>query len=101
MRGKENIDPTLRALGGRALYQWLQVLVINVGAFGAAYQLLDNIFIGESLTIVQLAEICWLPIEFTFSILISRGPWNWQLWPPYHVCAYVLFITCKNIVVWR
>ncbi|KAL8602219.1 hypothetical protein ACOMHN_022732 [Nucella lapillus] len=47
MRLRENIDPTLRALGGRARYQLLQVVVINLGCFGAAYQLLDNIFVGR------------------------------------------------------
>ncbi|XP_070194960.1 organic cation transporter protein-like [Littorina saxatilis] len=47
---QKGIDPALRALDGRGRYQWLQVLIINVGAFGAAFQLLDNIFIGRAVT---------------------------------------------------
>ena len=43
-----SIDPTLRALKSVGRYQLLQVLVINLGYFGAAYQLLGNIFIGKS-----------------------------------------------------
>ncbi|KAL8602215.1 hypothetical protein ACOMHN_022728 [Nucella lapillus] len=42
-----NVDRTLRALGGRGRYQLLQVLIINLGAWGAAFQLFDNIFIGR------------------------------------------------------
>ena len=45
-----NIDPTLRTLKSVGRYQLLQVLVINLGYFGAAYQLLGNIFIGKSLS---------------------------------------------------
>ena len=45
-----NIDPTLRALKSVGRYQLLQVLVISLGYFGAAYQLLGNIFIGKSLS---------------------------------------------------
>ncbi|XP_070174696.1 organic anion transporter 3-like [Littorina saxatilis] len=52
-----NIDPTLRAMGGRARYQLLQVIVINIGSFGAAYQLLDNIFIGRDV----LGQRCAAP----------------------------------------
>ncbi|KAK7100198.1 organic cation transporter protein-like [Littorina saxatilis] len=47
---QKSIDPALRALDGRGRYQWLQVLILNVGAFGAAFQLLDNIFIGRAVT---------------------------------------------------
>nr|KAG5711516.1 hypothetical protein BaRGS_025943 [Batillaria attramentaria] len=43
-----NIDPTLRALGSRAKYQMLQLTVISLGAIGAGYQLLDNVFIGRA-----------------------------------------------------
>ena len=42
-----NLEPSLRALGGVARYQLLQLLVINLGVWGAAFQLLDNIFIGR------------------------------------------------------
>ncbi|XP_070174694.1 organic anion transporter 3-like [Littorina saxatilis] len=45
-----NMDACLRALGGWNRYQLLQVLVINVGVWGAAFQLLDNIFIGRRVT---------------------------------------------------
>ena len=45
-----NIDPTLRTLKSVGRYQLLQVLVISLGYFGAAYQLLGNIFIGKSLS---------------------------------------------------
>lgn len=41
------MDASLKALGGVSRYQLLQVLVINVGVWGAVFQLLDNIFIGE------------------------------------------------------
>ena len=54
MSGTGNIDPVLRVLGKRARYQMLQLIVINVGSFGAAYQLLDNIFIGEGLLLALL-----------------------------------------------
>ena len=49
MSEKGNIDPTLRVLGGQARYQLMQLIVVSVGSFGASYQLLDNIFIGEGL----------------------------------------------------
>ncbi|XP_076453582.1 organic cation transporter-like protein isoform X2 [Babylonia areolata] len=49
------LDPTLRVLGGRSRYQLLQLLVINVGVWGAAFQLLDNIFIGRKVTWQQCA----------------------------------------------
>ena len=48
MGQKGNIDPTLRALGSRGKYQLLQTFVIGLGSFGAAFQLLDNIFIGKN-----------------------------------------------------
>ena len=48
MGGGSNIDPTLRALKSLGRYQILQVFAITIGSFGAAYQLLGNIFIGKS-----------------------------------------------------
>ncbi|KAK7503597.1 hypothetical protein BaRGS_00005136 [Batillaria attramentaria] len=50
-----NIDPTLRALGSKAKYQMLQLTVISLGAFGAGYQLLDNVFIGRTVSGEQCA----------------------------------------------
>ena len=47
MGGTWKMDASLKALGGVSRYQLLQVLVINVGVWGAVFQLLDNIFIGE------------------------------------------------------
>ncbi|XP_076465110.1 solute carrier family 22 member 6-B-like [Babylonia areolata] len=63
MKENGNIDPTLRALGGRARYQMLQIIVINVGCFGAAYQLLDNIFIGRAVE----GQRCAAPTNTTSS----------------------------------
>ncbi|XP_070198726.1 solute carrier family 22 member 7-like [Littorina saxatilis] len=57
MREKGNIDPTLRALGGRARYQMLHLFAINIGAFGASYQLLNNIFTGREV----LGQRCAAP----------------------------------------
>nr|KAG5705948.1 hypothetical protein BaRGS_010838 [Batillaria attramentaria] len=42
-----DIDPLLRELGSRGRYQVLQMILISVGGWGAAYQLFDNIFIGR------------------------------------------------------
>ncbi|KAK7503602.1 hypothetical protein BaRGS_00005141 [Batillaria attramentaria] len=42
--------PTLRSLGGTGRYQMLQLITISLGAFGASFQLLDNIFIGREIT---------------------------------------------------
>jgi hypothetical protein len=42
-----NIDPTLQELGDLGRYQQLQLFKQSLGSFGAAYQLLDNIFIGD------------------------------------------------------
>jgi hypothetical protein len=42
-----NIDPTLKALNDVGRYQLLQAFVQGLGSMGAAYQLLDNIFVGR------------------------------------------------------
>ena len=47
MSGPGSVDASLQALGGLSRYQLLQLLVINLGIFGATFQLFDNIFIGE------------------------------------------------------
>ncbi|KAL8582903.1 hypothetical protein ACOMHN_057056 [Nucella lapillus] len=51
----ESLDPTLRVMGGRSRYQLLQLLFINMGVWGAAFQLLDNIFIGRKVEWQQCA----------------------------------------------
>ncbi|KAK7503603.1 hypothetical protein BaRGS_00005142 [Batillaria attramentaria] len=53
MTSAGDIDSTLIALGGRGRYQLLQLIFITIGSFGAAYQLLDNIFIGRDVTFHQ------------------------------------------------
>ena len=83
MSGTGNIDPVLRVLGKRARYQMLQLIVINVGSFGAAYQLLDNIFIGEGLLLALLvlrarvrARVCTCLCVF---VCVCVCVLNWQI----------------------
>ena len=49
-----NIDPTLRALGSVGYFVLMQQFVNTLAIFGAAYQLLGNIFIGRQSTILLL-----------------------------------------------
>jgi hypothetical protein len=80
-----NVDQTFHALGGKSRYQLLQLVVINMGVWGAAFQLLDNLFIGKILDNLFIDKVTGsttssLVRYWTISSLIrllARQPLHW------------------------